>query len=49
MGGADTIEGGKAFFLIDWFAASLTAKELKFYVGISWISGLVILLFNLLS
>ena len=45
MDGADTIEGWKSFFLIDWFAASLTAQELKFYVGISWLASLAILLF----
>lgn len=47
MDGADTIEGWKSFFLLNWFAASLTAQELKFYVGISWIVSLVILLFGL--
>ena len=49
MDGADEIEGWKSFFLFSWFAASLTAQELKFYIGISWIASLVILLFNLLG
>ena len=49
MDGADTIEGWKSFFLIDWFAASLTAQELKFYVGISWLASLAILLFLVFS
>lgn len=42
--GATVLEGWKSFFLFDWFAASLTAQELKFYVGISWIGSLVLLL-----
>ena len=42
--GATVLEGWKSFFLFDWFAASLTAQELKFYVGISWIASLVFLL-----
>jgi hypothetical protein len=46
MDGADVLEGWKSFFIFSWFAASLTAQELKFYVGISWIVSLVILLFN---
>ena len=46
MGGADVLEGWKSFFLFDWFAASLTAQELKFYVGISWLASLAILLFT---
>ena len=45
MDGADTLEGWKSFFAVDWFAASLTAQELKFYVGISWLASLAILLF----
>ena len=49
MDGADELEGWKSFFRFSWFAASLTAQELKFYVGISWIASLVILLFNTLG
>ncbi len=49
MDGADELEGWKSFFIFSWFAASLTAQELKFYVGISWIASLVILLFNTLG
>ena len=45
--GADVLEGWKSFFLFDWFAATLTASELKFYVGISWIASLALLLFQL--
>lgn len=39
--GAEVIEGWRSFFLIDWFAATLTADQLRFYVGISWIAGLI--------
>jgi hypothetical protein len=46
MDGADTIEGWKSFFILDWFAATLTAQELKFYVGISWIASLALVLFS---
>lgn len=45
MDGADTLEGWKSFFLFDWFAASLSAQELRFYVGISWLASLAALLF----
>ena len=41
MDGAETLEGWKSFFLFDWFAASLTAQELKFHIGISWLASLV--------
>lgn len=47
LDGATVLEGWKSFFLFDWFAASLTAQELKFYVGISWICSLVLLLIAL--
>ncbi len=49
MDGADELEGWKSLFIFSWFAASLTAQELKFYVGISWIASLAILLFTLLG
>ncbi len=49
MDGAEVLEGWKSFFLLGWFAASLTAQELKFYVGISWLAALVMLLVGLLS
>lgn len=44
LDGATTLEGWKSFFLFGGFAASLTAQELKFYIGISWIASLVFLL-----
>ena len=49
MDGAEELEGWKSLFIFSWFAASLTAQELKFYVGISWIASLAILLFTLLG
>ena len=49
MDGADELEGWKSLFIFSWFAASLTAQELKFYVGISWIASLAILPFTLLG
>ena len=49
LDGADTLEGWKSFFLFDWFAAALTAQELKFYVGISWLVSLVFLLVTVFS
>ena len=49
MDGADRLEGWKSFFLLGWFAASLTAAELRFYVGVSWLVGLVMTLVHFLS
>ena len=49
MDGADELEGWRSLFIFSWFAASLTAQELKFYVGISWIASLAVLLFTLLG
>lgn len=49
MDGADTLEGWRSFFLFDWFAASLSAQELRFYVGISWLASLAALLFATLG
>lgn len=46
MDGAEMLEGWKSLILMDWFAASLTARELKFYVAISWLGSLAVLLFN---
>ena len=46
MDGANTLEGWKSFFALGAFAASLTAQELKFYVGISWLASLALLLFT---
>lgn len=40
LDGAEDIEGWKSFLLLGWFAAALTPRELKFYVGISWLLGL---------
>lgn len=47
--GAEAIEGWKSFFIFSWFAATLTTSELRFYVGISWLASLVLLLFHLFS
>jgi hypothetical protein len=47
--GAEVLEGWGAFALMGWFAATLTPRELKFYVGISWIAGLVVALIALFS
>lgn len=47
--GAHVLEGWKSLFLVDHFAASLTARELKFYVVISWLGALAIFLFNALG
>lgn len=44
LDGATTLEGWKSFFLFGGFAASLTAQELKSYIGISWIASLAIML-----
>ena len=46
MDGADTLEGWKSFLALGAFAASLTAQELKFYVGITWLASLAVLLFT---
>jgi hypothetical protein len=46
LDGADTLEGWRSFFLLGWFASSLTSTELKFYVGISWLASLALLLFQ---
>ncbi len=47
MDGAETIEGWKSFFIFDLFAATLTVDELRFYVGISWLAALAVLLFTM--
>ena len=44
--GAETLEGWKAGLLLDWFAATLTASELRVGTVISWIAALAILLFS---
>jgi hypothetical protein len=49
LDGAEVLDGWGAFALFGLFAATLTPLELKFYVGISWIAGLVILLITLFS
>ena len=49
MEGAHVLECWKSLFLVDHFAASLTAQELKFYVVISWLGALAIFLFNALG
>jgi hypothetical protein len=45
--GADVLEGWKSFFLFGWFAATLTTSELKFYIAISWLGGLALVLHRL--
>lgn len=45
--GAEVIEGWRSLFLFGWFASTLTTRELRFYVGISWLASLVGLLFAL--
>ena len=47
MDGAETLSGLESFFLLGWFASTLTPTELKFYVGISWLAGLVLTLYQL--
>ena len=47
LDGAETLEGWRSFLVFGWFAASLTSTELKFYVGISWLASLALLLFHL--
>jgi hypothetical protein len=47
LDGVDTLEGWRSFLLLGWFASSLTSTELKFYVGISWLASLAVLLFQL--
>ncbi len=49
MDGADVLEGWKSFFLLGWFAAALTPDELRFYVGLSWLVGLVVTLMQYFS
>ena len=49
LDGAETLEGWKSFFLLGWFATSLTSTELKLYVGISWLASLVLFLLQLFS
>ena len=45
--GADYLEGWKAFFVLDWFAATLSAEGIRIYVMVSWWISLVGLLFAL--
>ncbi|WJI15822.1 hypothetical protein MWN52_00465 [Pseudoxanthomonas winnipegensis] len=47
LDGADTLEGWRALVTLDWFAWALTSRELRFYVGISWLASLAGLLFSL--
>ncbi|MCG8429294.1 MAG: hypothetical protein MI754_18230 [Chromatiales bacterium] len=35
-GGAQWVEGWKAFFVIDWFAAAWTAEQIRLYGVIIW-------------
>jgi hypothetical protein len=36
-GGAEWLEGWKAFFVIDWFAARWSAEQIRLYALLSWI------------
>jgi hypothetical protein len=47
--GADVLEGWKPFFVFDWLAATLTAAELRFYIGLSWLFSLVATLIELFA
>ncbi len=38
-GGAEWLEGWKAFFVIDWFAALWSAEQIKLYALLSWIGS----------
>ena len=49
LDGADVLEGWKSFFLFGWFAATLTAEQLRFYVGLSWFASLAVLLFRMVG
>lgn len=49
MDGAETLGAWESFFILGWFASSLTSTELKFYVGISWLAALVLTLYQLFS
>lgn len=49
MDGVEALDTLKTFFLFGWFAASLTTQELKFYLGISWLAGLVFTLISAFS
>ena len=47
LDGVETLEGWKSWILLGWFAAMLSAEQLKFYIGISWLAALAVLLFRL--
>ena len=47
--GANEIEGWKSFFIFNLFASALSSAELKFYVAISWLASLFILIYTLLT
>lgn len=36
-GGAEYLEGWRAFFVLDWFAARWSAEQLRLYALIGWI------------
>jgi hypothetical protein len=38
-GGAEWLEGWKAFFVIDWFAARWSAEQIRFYALLAWIAS----------
>jgi hypothetical protein len=47
--GAEVLAGCKGNLLFDWFAATITADELRIGTVISWIAALIIWLFAYFS
>lgn len=47
-GGAEWLEGWKAFFVIDWFAAFWSAEQIKLYVLLCWIASCIWFVIGLL-
>jgi hypothetical protein len=40
-GGAEWLEGWRAFFVIDWFAARWSAEQIRLYALFCWIGSTV--------
>lgn len=38
-GGAEWLEGWKAFFVIDWFATFWSAEQIRLYALLAWIGS----------
>jgi hypothetical protein len=38
-GGAEWLEGWKAFLILDWFAARWTAEQIRLYALLCWIGS----------